>query len=106
MIVTKMNASNEKPVGEWNSAEVICDDSTVTVYINGELQNRITGVSNNKGAISACRAKAAPSNSAVWNSPARIGGKPLPDCKNCRDEKFPRVVRPGELSLSGRGIGS
>lgn len=37
MIVTKMNASNEKPVGEWNSAEVICDDSTVTVYINGEL---------------------------------------------------------------------
>ena len=51
MIVTKMNASNEKPVGEWNSAEVICDDSTVTVYINGELQNRITGVSNNKGYI-------------------------------------------------------
>ena len=28
-----------------------CDDSTVTVYINGELQNRITGVSNNKGYI-------------------------------------------------------
>ena len=33
----------EKPVGEWNTAEIICEGKTVTVYINGQLQNKCTG---------------------------------------------------------------
>ena len=45
------NDSNEKPVTEWNAAEIICTDSTVTVSINGTEQNRITGISNKSGHI-------------------------------------------------------
>ncbi len=51
MIVPKMVPSNEKPVTEWNAAEIICTDSTVTVSINGTEQNRITGISNKSGHI-------------------------------------------------------
>ena len=32
----------EKPVGEWNTAEIICEGNSITVYINGELQNQAT----------------------------------------------------------------
>ena len=46
-----MAPSNEKPVAEWNAAEIICTDSTVTVSINGTEQNRITGISNKSGYI-------------------------------------------------------
>lgn len=32
----------ENPAGEWNEAEIICKGNTITVYINGELQNKCT----------------------------------------------------------------
>jgi len=32
----------EKPVGEWNIAEVVCQGNSITVYINGQLQNQAT----------------------------------------------------------------
>ncbi len=32
----------EKPIGEWNTAEVVCEGNSITVYINGELQNQAT----------------------------------------------------------------
>ena len=32
----------EKPVGEWNVAEVVCEGNRLTIYINGELQNECT----------------------------------------------------------------
>ena len=32
----------EKPVGEWNVAEIICVGNKVTVYLNGQLQNECT----------------------------------------------------------------
>lgn len=32
----------EKPVGEWNEADIICKVGKITVYINGELQNEAT----------------------------------------------------------------
>jgi len=50
-IINKMNASNEKPVGEWNKAEITVSNDTITVWINGELQNQITGVSSKSGYI-------------------------------------------------------
>ncbi len=50
-MVKKMGASTEKPVGEWNTMEVICKASTIEVYVNGTLQNRATGITNNKGYI-------------------------------------------------------
>lgn len=51
MIVAKLNASNEKPLGEWNQAEIVCTDSTVMVTINGLVQNKIDGISNKQGSI-------------------------------------------------------
>jgi hypothetical protein len=33
---------SEKPVGEWNSIDVICRDGAIDVSINGVAQNRVT----------------------------------------------------------------
>jgi len=49
--VPKQNASNEKPVGEWNQMIVKCKNGTLEVFINGELQNKVTGLTVNKGYI-------------------------------------------------------
>jgi hypothetical protein len=49
--VKKMKASNEKPFGEWNSVKVICKDNTLKVFVNGMLQNYITGLTASKGFI-------------------------------------------------------
>lgn len=50
-VVKKQKPSNEKPVGEWNYAEIICDGNTITAYVNGELQNKVTGTSLDEGYI-------------------------------------------------------
>jgi len=49
--VQKMQLSNEKPIGEWNSMEVISKNGTLTVYINTLLQNKITAMTRKKGFI-------------------------------------------------------
>ncbi len=49
--VKKMAASSEKPVGEWNTVEVVCRANTIEVRVNGVLQNRATGVSDSSGYI-------------------------------------------------------
>jgi hypothetical protein len=51
IIVNKMAPSSEKPVGEWNIMEVKCKSNTIEVYVNGDLQNKGTGISANKGHI-------------------------------------------------------
>ncbi len=38
-VVKKAQASSEKPVGEWNEANIFVKDGTITVYINGVYQN-------------------------------------------------------------------
>lgn len=38
-VIKKREASNEKPVGEWNKAKIIVNDGVITVYINDVLQN-------------------------------------------------------------------
>jgi hypothetical protein len=43
--------SSEKPVGEWNSYDILCHSNTVTVQVNGVLQNEIAGSSVSSGAI-------------------------------------------------------
>lgn len=40
--VKERNGDYEKPVGEWNTAEIICQGKSITVYINGQLQNQCT----------------------------------------------------------------
>ena len=49
--VNKMKPSNEKPLGEWNTLEITCKNSTITVFVNGELQNKVSGLTANKGFI-------------------------------------------------------
>ncbi|GHV47240.1 hypothetical protein FACS1894181_00280 [Bacteroidia bacterium] len=38
-VVAKANPSSEKPVGEWNSANIFVKNGTITVFINGVYQN-------------------------------------------------------------------
>jgi len=49
--VPKMLVSNEKAIGEWNKMQVISEGSTLTVYINGVLQNKVTGLTRSEGFI-------------------------------------------------------
>ncbi len=41
----KKHTSNEKPPGQWNSYDIVCDGKTVTLYVNGLLQNK--GIDSN-----------------------------------------------------------
>lgn len=50
-VVRKMAPSNEKPVGEWNTLEVVCNGDMIEVKVNGLLQNRGTGLSQSNGHI-------------------------------------------------------
>ena len=36
----KKHPSNEKPLGQWNSYDIICRGKTVELYVNGLLQNK------------------------------------------------------------------
>jgi hypothetical protein len=47
----RQQPSSEKPMGQWNSADVLCQDGTVVCRINGVLQNRATAVSAASGQI-------------------------------------------------------
>lgn len=49
--VIKMAESSEKPIGEWNTMEVICKGNTITVYVNGVLQNKGSEVTVSEGYI-------------------------------------------------------
>jgi hypothetical protein len=41
-VVKKKADSSEMPAGEWNNADITCEKGTITVYINGVLQNKGT----------------------------------------------------------------
>ncbi len=43
--------SMERPVGEWNKAEIICKNHKVTSFINGKLLNEVTECTINSGSI-------------------------------------------------------
>ena len=47
----QMGPSAEKPVGQWNTLEVIAEGSTLTVSVNGKLVNRMTDVVPGAGVI-------------------------------------------------------
>ncbi|MDD6211447.1 MAG: DUF1080 domain-containing protein [Bacteroidales bacterium] len=50
-VVPKIKESNEKPYGEWNSADIRCEGDQITVTINGTLQNKGTKPTYTSGAI-------------------------------------------------------
>jgi hypothetical protein len=43
---------SEKPAGEWNRMEILCQGSEIKVWVNGTLVNHATNVSQTRGAIS------------------------------------------------------
>lgn len=43
--------TNERPVGEWNRAEIVCNGGTITITVNGELQVQATDASLASGYI-------------------------------------------------------
>jgi hypothetical protein len=43
---------SEKPIGEWNKMEILCEGDEITVWVNGDLVNHATNSSATKGAIS------------------------------------------------------
>jgi len=47
----RKNESNEKKPGDWNKYEIVCKGDTVELTINGQLQNKATGVTIRKGYI-------------------------------------------------------
>lgn len=49
--IKRQQPSSEKPVGEWNSYDITCRGDTITVRVNGVLQNEVSGTSTDSGAI-------------------------------------------------------
>ena len=49
--VRKLKKSSEKPIGQWNSYDIICKDDWVVVLVNGVLQNVATKCSLKSGRI-------------------------------------------------------
>ena len=47
----KLKPSNEKPLGEWNDYEVTVDGGTITLKVNGEVQNVATDCEEVPGKI-------------------------------------------------------
>ena len=47
----RMNDSSEKELGGWNKYEIVCKGDTIEATVNGQLQNKATGVSIRKGYI-------------------------------------------------------
>jgi len=55
----KKNPSSEKPAGQWNRYDIVCDGDTITLTVNGVEQNRLTGLTVREGHI-ALQAEGAP----------------------------------------------
>ena len=49
--VPKKQPSSEKPPGQWNNYDIICQGDTITLYVNDVLQNQGTKASETSGRI-------------------------------------------------------
>ena len=38
-VAKKKIPSNEKPAGEWNSYDIVCDNGAIRIVVNGAVQN-------------------------------------------------------------------
>lgn len=47
--VPKLQPASERPAGEWNDVEIVCDGNSMTIFINGVLQNKLTRMNNDHG---------------------------------------------------------
>ena len=60
--VPKKGPHNEKPLGQWNTYEIVCDGDTIRPYVNGKLMNEATGCTVTEGYI------CIQSEGAVWEA--------------------------------------
>ncbi len=49
--LNRQQPSSEKPLGEWNTCDVVCRDGALECSINGVLQNKVTGCKPGSGQI-------------------------------------------------------
>jgi len=47
----KNGPSNEKPAGEWNAYDIVCDGATIKLHVNGKLMNEGIEASSTAGNI-------------------------------------------------------
>jgi len=50
-VLAKKHKTNEKEPGQWNVYEIICKGDTITLYVNGRLQNKATKTTVSSGKI-------------------------------------------------------
>ncbi len=50
-VLPKKHKTNEKEPGQWNVYDIICKGDTITLYVNGLLQNRATKTNVSSGKI-------------------------------------------------------
>ena len=48
---TKRTGNAERPLGQWNEYEIICQRGSVKLYVNGELLNEATDAEETPGYI-------------------------------------------------------
>ena len=49
--IPRQQPTSEKPLGEWNSYDIVCRGNTISVRVNGVLQNEVTGTTAAAGTI-------------------------------------------------------
>jgi hypothetical protein len=49
--VKKKQASSEKPAGQWNEYDILCDGDTIVCRVNGVLQNEGTAATITSGVL-------------------------------------------------------
>ncbi len=50
-VVPILNKPSEKPLTKWNTCKVVCVGDSITVYVNGVLQNKATNVTLKSGYV-------------------------------------------------------
>ncbi len=50
-LIPKLDPSNEKPAGEWNSYDITCNGNIIELRVNGLLQNVATNCTFSRGGI-------------------------------------------------------
>ncbi len=51
VVVPKKEPSSEREAGKWNSYDIVCEGDSITLYVNGVLQNKGTKASDSSGWI-------------------------------------------------------
>ncbi len=65
----KLAESSEKPLGEWNTYDIVCRGGTIEVSVNGVRQNRVESLPINSGAVGFQLEGSAFEVRRVWLSP-------------------------------------